>query len=199
MTKKTKAAKEDSIDQSFDLFKAIEALDRKDYGYYGRLTTEQQKKFVPFQLIQWMSAVQGKRDLQLYYLHSTEMHANKYLFDHMISSKEHSHPTLQWLMLTAASPGIGKQYHQWIPSISSRVTLLKENAVVSDTQKYFKKIYPHVSEKDISEISEAFVKEQRKKVVLGKIYPNLKLDEIELLSALVTDDDINQYERDSGN
>jgi len=35
--------------------------------------------------------------------------------------------------------------------------------------------------------------------VLGKIYPTLKLDEIELLSTIVTDNDINQHERDSGN
>ena len=102
-------------------------------------------------------------------------------------------------MLCAASPGVGKVYHKYIPKISERVSLLKENATVSDTKKYYEKIYPKANEQDIDELAKEFVAEQKKKVVLGKIYPALKIDEIELLSTIVTDDDIKQYERDSGN
>ena len=198
--KKSEVEKEDKLEsQDFDLFKALEALDRKDYGYYDRLTPEQQKKFVPFQLIQWMSAVKGKRDLQLYYLQSTELHANKYLFDYMIGSKEHPHYKLQWMMLCAASPGIGKQFHQYIPKIGERVSLLKEPAKAKDIEKYYKKIYPKASDNDVKEVTQVFVTEQKKKYVLGNMFPNMKIDEIELLSTLVTDDDIKKYERDSGN
>jgi hypothetical protein len=77
--------------------------------------------------------------------------------------------------------------------------LLKENATVSDIKKYYQKIYPNANENAIDEVSKEFVFQQKKKVVLGKIYPALKIDEIELLSTIVTDDDIKQYERDSGN
>ena len=84
----------------FDLFDALAAIDRKDYSYYDRLTSEQQKKFVPFMLIHWVSAIKGNSELQSYYLQSTEYHANKYLFNESVQKN----PKLQWLMLCAASP-----------------------------------------------------------------------------------------------
>ena len=36
--------------QDFNLFESIAAIDKKDYGYYDRLTSEQQRKFVPFMM-----------------------------------------------------------------------------------------------------------------------------------------------------
>ena len=197
---KSKVSKDDSLEnQDLDLFKTLEAIDKKDYDFYDRLTLEQQKKFVPFQIIQWMSALKGKKELQYYYLQSIESNANKYFLSHMIASSEHAHPKLQWLMLCAASPGLGKQFHQWIPKIKEKVSSLKEPAKTKDIQEYYKKIYPNASDTDIKEVSTAFIDSHKKKMILGKIYPNLKLDEIELLSIIVTDDEINQYERDSGN
>lgn len=185
--------------QDFDLFSALAALDRKDYDYYDKLTDEQQKKFMPFMLIHWLSAVKGNKNLQLYYLQSADVHANKYLLDYMIASKEHYHPKLQWLMLCAASPGVGKQFHQWIPKISEKISLLKEPAKIKDIQTYFKKLYPAVSAGDLAEISKAFVEEQNKKMSLAAKFPALKFDEIELLGKLISDDEIRKYERDSGN
>lgn len=199
MAKKSVPKDELFENQELDLFKTLEALDRKDYDFFDKLTPEQQRKFVPFLLVQWMSAIKGNKDLQRYYLQSTEYYANKYLVDHMIASKEHSHPKLQWLMLCAASPGMGKHFHQWIPKIGERVSLYKEAAKLKDIQAYYKKIYPTASERDISEVSEVFVTEHKKKLILAKKFPTLKIDEIELLSTIVTDDEINQYERDSGN
>jgi SpoVK/Ycf46/Vps4 family AAA+-type ATPase len=102
-------------------------------------------------------------------------------------------------MLCAASPKVGKVYHKWIPKISEKVALLKENAKLSDIKEYYQKIYPKANSEDIEEVSKEFVAVQKKKVALAKIYPTLKLDEIELLSTIVTDNDINQHERDSGN
>jgi len=54
--------------QDFDLFEALTALDKKDYAYYDRLSDEQQKKFVPYMLTHWMSAIKGKGDVQGFYL-----------------------------------------------------------------------------------------------------------------------------------
>lgn len=43
----------------FDLFEALAAIDRKDYGYYDRLTEEQQRKFSPYMMVRWMSSMKG--------------------------------------------------------------------------------------------------------------------------------------------
>lgn len=179
----------------FDLFEALAAIDRKDYSYYDRLTPEQQKKFVPFMLIHWVSAIKGNSELQNYYLQSTEYHANKYLFNENIQKN----PKLQWLMLCAASPGLGKQFHQWIPHIKERVAKLKDQAKAKDIKEYYKKIYPTSSSQDIDIVTQVFIDNHKKKMYLAEKFPELKFDEIELLSDLVTNKEIEEYEEALGN
>jgi len=181
--------------QDFDLFEALVALDKKDYEYYDRLSEEQKKKFVPFMLIQWMSTVKGSKDLQSYYLQSTDYHANKYMFNEHVQKN----PKLQWLMLCASSPGLGKQFHQWIPNISQGVSKLKSPAKAKDIKEYFSKIYPKVDDETLKEITDIFVQEHKKKMYLSEVYPNLKITDIETLSQLVTDEDIRRYEKERGN
>ena len=67
------------------------------------------------------------------------------------------------------------------------------------TGEYFGKIYPKASEANLYAISEAFVTGHKKKVYLASKYPNLKQVDIETLSEIVTDNEIRQYEKDSGN
>jgi hypothetical protein len=194
-TKKSTPVDEKFVAQDFDLFDALTAMDKKDYGYYDRLTEEQQKKFVPYMMTHWMSAIKGSGDVQGYYLRSVDYHANKHLFNEYVQK----HPKLQWYMLCASSPGLGKQFHQWIPHLGSKVTSLKEPAKTKDIKEYYTKIYPKVDSDDIDEISKAFVQEHKRKCYLAETYPNLKQSDIEVLSQLVTEEDIKQYEKDRGN
>jgi len=194
-TKKSIPVDEKFVAQDFDLFDALTAMDKKDYGYYDRLTEEQQKKFVPYMMTHWMSAIKGSGDVQGYYLRSVDYHANKHLFNEYVQK----HPKLQWYMLCASSPGLGKQFHQWIPHLGSKVTSLKEPAKTKDIKEYYTKIYPKVDSDDIDEIAKAFVQEHKRKCYLAETYPNLKQSDIEVLSQLVTEEDITQYEKDRGN
>jgi hypothetical protein len=194
-TKKSIPVDEKFVAQDFDLFDALTAMDKKDYGYYDRLTEEQQKKFVPYMMTHWMSAIKGSGDVQGYYLRSVDYHANKHLFNEYVQK----HPKLQWYMLCASSPGLGKQFHQWIPHLGSKVTSLKEPAKAKEIKEYYTKIYPKVDSDDIDEIAKAFVQEHKRKCYLAETYPNLKQSDIEVLSQLVTEEDIKQYEKDRGN
>lgn len=83
-------------------------LDRKNRQFYDDLTPEERKKFSTFLMIRWGSAVDGSSELQQYYVQSV----NHYLNRHFFSMSRH--PKLQWLMATAASPGLGMPRHQWI-------------------------------------------------------------------------------------
>ena len=194
-TKKNIPVDEKFVAQDFDLFDALTAMDKKDYEYYDRLTEEQQKKFVPYMMTHWMSAIKGSGDVQGYYLRSVDYHANKHLFNEYVQK----HPKLQWYMLCASSPGLGKQFHQWIPHLGSKVTSLKEPAKAKEIKEYYTKIYPKVDSDDIDEIAKAFVQEHKRKCYLAETYPNLKQSDIEVLSQLVTEEDIKQYEKDRGN
>jgi len=179
----------------FDLFDALAAMDKKDYGYYDKLTEEQQKKFVPYMMTHWMSAIKANAGLSSYYLMNTDHTANKHLFNEYVQK----HPKLQWLMLCAASPGLGKQFHQWIPHLSGKIAQLKESPKEKDIRDYFTKIYPKASGANLYAISEEFVVSQKKKVYLAKEFPHLKIEDIETLAAITTDKDIAQYEKDHGN
>jgi hypothetical protein len=187
---------EDKFDKvDFDLFDALNALDKKDYGYYDRLSEEQKKKFVPFMLIHFLSSVKGNRDLQGYYVMSTNHHANKYLFNELIQK----HPKLQWLMLVASSPGLGKQFHQYIPHIKDKVAKLREVAKSKDIEEYYKKIYNKANPTIIKELTNEYVSQQKRKVYLAEKFPEIKLEDIEVLNKLITNVEIQQYEHDSGN
>ena len=181
--------------QDFDLFEALTALDRKDYDYLNRLTEDQQKKFVPYMMTHWMSTVKASGDIQGYYVMSTEYNANKHLFNEQVMK----HPKLQWLMLCAASPGLGKQFHQWIPHLGSKVVELKEVAKAKDIKEYYAKIYARADQDTLAELSEVFVDEHKRKVYLAQQFPEMKITDIETLSTLITDDDIKEFEREKGN
>ena len=181
--------------QDLDLFEVLAALDKKDYDFFDRLSPEQQKKFVPFTMIQWLSAIKGSEGLSRYYVMSTAEYANKYLFNENIQK----HPKLQWLMMCASSPGVGKQFHQWIPNISPKVSKLQTAAKLEDIKEYYKKIYPRADSDDIDAVSEAFVDGQKRKLKLAELFPNMKLSDIEQLNAVISDEDLSRYLRDLGN
>lgn len=193
--KQPKVAADEKINKEVPLFDVLNAIDNKDYNFYKNLTDEQRKSIPFHMIIQWISAIKGRSDVHEYYLQAVDTYANKYMY----SEGMKDHNGLLWLMLCAASPGMGKQFHQWIPRLSERITWLQDGAKIGDVEKFFSTVYPKVDKSDIKEISTAYVEEQNRKVKLAKIYPYLKIDELELLNRLVTDADINKHERDSGN
>jgi hypothetical protein len=143
-----------------------------------------------------MSYLKGSSALSAYYVMSTDVNANKYFFNEYVSK----HPKLQWLMLCASSPGKGKQFHPWLPQIKEKVSLLKEHAKASEIKEYFKKIYPsNVNDSDLKELADAYVEEHKRKMYLANKFPSMKIADIDLLSQLVTDEEIKQYEKDFGN
>ena len=195
MSKQKLTAEEKFTNIDFPLFDALAALDKKDYEFFDRLTTEQQKGFSPFMLIHWLSTVSGVPDLQRYYLQNTDYTANKHMFHENITK----HNKLQWLMLCAVSPNMGKQFHKWIPHIKRNYTLLLEEAKQKEIQDYFSKVYPNTKKEVLSEISEEFTRIQKRKYKLSQLFPNLKISDIEILNEVVTDEQIIQYEKDCGN
>jgi hypothetical protein len=195
MAKAKVSADEKFEKQDFDLFEALAAIDKKDYGYYDRLTEEQQHKFNPFMLIKWMTYIKGKIEAQQFYVLAGNEFANKHLFNEVVGK----HPKLQWLMLCAASPGLGKQFHQWIPQISERISKLKDPAKLDDIREYYKKVYSKADQESINEIAKLYVAEHKKKVYLAQKFPEMNFDEIETLSSFIDEEQIKKYERDSGN
>ena len=129
MAKATTPKDEQLEKQDFDLFEALAAIDKKDYGYFDKLTEEQQRKFSPYMLVRWMSGIKGNTALQQYHVLSTNEFANTHLFGEFISK----HPKLQWLMLCASGLGKGKQFHQFLKN-----NKLDDNDLIN----FLSKVYP---------------------------------------------------------
>ena len=193
---KTKLSADEKFEQvEFSLFDAIAACDRKDYDYWDKLTLEQQKKFHPYVMLTFLSSANGSRANQEFHVLSVNEVANK----HILSETIHKHPKLQFLMLCASSLGKGKQYHSWVPSLRPKVTKLQEVATIKEISEFYTKLYPKADSSLIDEIAEEYVKQHKRKVYLAEEYPHLKIDEIELLNEMISDEEISQRERDKGN
>lgn len=119
------------------------ALDKKDRGFYSRLTDEQKKAFVPWMMMRYASSVQGRN--AAHYLFMINELVNKNFSD---VSK---HPELQWLLMTAA--GSGKvEFHPYIKPPNSK----KKKDKVRD---FVSSIYPLLKSSEIDMLLEINTKE----------------------------------------
>lgn len=131
-------------------------LDRKNRHFYDSLTDDERKKFSNYLMIRWGSSVQGSRELQEFYVISTNERLNKNFFS------VNRHPRLQWLMATSVSPDLGPQRHQWIA--------------------------PKKKDSTNNEVKKA----------LMELYPNMKMADIDALSAITDKKEIREYLKQSG-
>jgi len=139
-----------------DIKNEMAQFDRKNRGFYDSLSDEEKKKFSPFLMIRWGSAVGGSSDLQAYYLMSCNENLNKHFFD--VNTTQHK--KLQWLMATTVSPGMGQQYHQWITNKKKTTT---DNKAV----KFLRELHPHLKDEDLKLMSEINTKDDLKDYARG--------------------------------
>ena len=114
----------------------MKMFDRKVRSFYDELTPEERKKFSNYLMIRWGSAVEGSRELQEFYVISTNERLNKHFFD------VNKHPKLQWLMATSVSPDMGSFRHNWIAP-------KKKEAGASAKRKALQEIFPTYKDDEI--------------------------------------------------
>ena len=112
-------------------------FDLKNREFYDELTDEERKKFSNYLMIRWGSGVQGSRELQEFYVISTNERLNKHFFG------INRHPKLQWLCATAVSPGLGSQRHKWIAPKK------KDGSSSGSIKKQILSLYPNMKSSDI--------------------------------------------------
>ena len=113
-------------------------FDRKNRQFYNELTEEEQRKFSPYLMIRWGSAVEGSHELQEFYVIATNERLNKHFFN--VNTTRHK--KLQWLMATSVSPGMGTHRHTWIAP-------KKREAGASGRRRQLAEIFPHYREDEL--------------------------------------------------
>lgn len=102
------AKKAANPEANISLESVLPAIDRKDTDWFDNLNPAQQKKFSSWLYMRYASNVKGDSDLARYYLLAVNQRVNRKFSD----LKGHS--KLQYLLMTTTSPGMGKQFHQFI-------------------------------------------------------------------------------------
>jgi hypothetical protein len=111
-----------------DIKRELTAVDRKDYKFYDNLTDEERKAFSPYILMRYTSNVSGDRDVQEWFIETTNEYVNK---NHWTLSKNHK--PLLWKLFAAT--GIGANfYHPYLKASS------KEK--VNKIEKLLAELYP---------------------------------------------------------
>lgn len=102
------AKKAANSEANISLESVLPAIDRKDTEWFDTLNPAQQKKFSSWLYMRYTSNVKGNADLARYYLLAANQRVNKKFSDLK------GHNKLQYLLMTTTSPGMGKQFHQFL-------------------------------------------------------------------------------------
>jgi hypothetical protein len=129
-------------DSAISLESILPAADRKSREWWDTLKPEQQKKFSSWLYMRYMSSVGGSFDMSAYYLISVNQKVNK----HFNAVK--NHPQLQYLLMTAASPGMGSVRHNWIPA-------LKRSGSTVKTMRIWERLYPNANAIELDILAES--------------------------------------------
>ena len=139
-------------------------LDGKNRNFYDELNDEERKKFSPFLMLRWGSAVSTTNaDLLKYYIISTNQQANKHFFS------LGKHPKLQWLLSTAISPGMGKFKHEWI-AFKGKQSKNKRAAIIA-------KLDPELKTDEAELLSVTITDDQFKQMLLAQAWTDKDIKE----------------------
>lgn len=138
------------------------AIDKKDRGFYNRLSDEQKKAFSAWMMMRYCSSVQGKEAAN--YIYMTNELVN---YQFMEVSK---HPELQWLLLSAC--GVGKvQFHPYLKPPNARK---KKNKIFD----FIYQTFPHMKAEDINHLINLNSKEELKQLAENHGYDDNTIKDI---------------------
>ena len=118
-----------------DIKRLLKAVDTKDYDFYSNLTDDERKAFSPYILMRYVSSVQGDRDIQEWFLETTNECVNK---NHWLLSKNHKE--LLWKLFAVTGAGV-PCYHPYLAS--------GKKEKVNKIEKLLAEIYPTMKISDI--------------------------------------------------
>ena len=118
-----------------DIKRELNAVDRKNYDFYKNLTDEEKKAFSPYILMRYTSSVQGDRDIQEWFVETTNEYVNK---NHWDLSKNHKE--LLWNLFAATGAGV-PCYHPYLAA--------GKKEKVNKIEKLLAELYPAIKISDI--------------------------------------------------
>ena len=121
--------------EKLDIKRQLKAVDTRDHNFYTNLSDDEKKECTPYVLMRFTANVSGDRELQEWFVETTNEYVNKH---HWTLSKDHKN--LLWKLM--ASTGIGQPlFHQYLAS--------GKKAKAQKIEKLLAEIYPSYKMEDI--------------------------------------------------
>lgn len=117
----------------------LPAVDRKDRNWWNKLNSAQRSKFPAWLYMRYAASAEGNPDISRYYLMAVNEAVNKRF------NTIKNHPQLQYLLMTAASPGIGTVKHKWIAPA--------KRGKADKRTKLLSKIFPNANDDELEILS----------------------------------------------
>ncbi len=133
-----------------DIKRELKSVDLKDYNFYENLTPEEKKSFSPYVLMRYVSNVQGDREIQEWFLETTNELVNK---NHWDLSKNHK--GLLWKLFAASGAGV-VCFHPYLAAGK------KEKA--NKIEKLLAEIYPAWKMGDVKLLASLMTKEDKEEL-----------------------------------
>lgn len=133
-----------------DIKRELKSVDLKDYNFYENLTPEEKKSFSPYVLMRYVSNVQGDREIQEWFLETTNELVNK---NHWELSKNHK--GLLWKLFAASGAGV-VCFHPYLAAGK------KEKA--NKIEKLLAEIYPAWKMGDVKLLASLMTKEDKEEL-----------------------------------
>lgn len=141
------------------------AIDKKDRGFYNRLTDEQKSAFSAWMMMRYCSSVQG-RDAAGYIYLTNEL-INRF---HKKEYEVTKHPELMWLLFTCVGHG-KKNFHPFIKPPNSKKK-------VDKAFDFIYNLYPHMKAEDINNLIDINTKEELKELAESHGYDDKTIKDI---------------------
>ncbi len=132
--------------QKLSLDTVLQAIDRKDLGFYDRLTDDEKKSYSPFILMRYMSSLGPQSDLAAYAVLATNDIVNNGFFS------LGKHPELQHKLMCLTGTG-KKQYRPYIGSKGSSKTSSK---VIDE---FLMGLYPNINQTELDMLKSQYNKD----------------------------------------
>lgn len=133
-----------------DIKRVLKAVDTREYKFYENLTDAEKKEFSPFILMRFVSNVQGDKDLQEWFIETTNEYVNKH---HWQLSKDHKE--LLWKLF--AGIGVGQvMFHQYLAAGTKEKT--------NKIEKLLAEIYPARKLADIKLLASMMTKQDKEEL-----------------------------------
>lgn len=134
-----------------DIKRELEAVDTRNYDFYDNLTEEEKKAFSPYVLMRYTSNVNSDREVQEWFLDTTNEYVNKH---HWLLSKHHK--ALLWKLFAGTGTDT-KLYHPYLAAG-------KKNKI-DKIEKLLSELYPTKKLEDIKVLASLMDDNDRKELL----------------------------------